>query len=618
MKKLLLFSAVCALSAIASQAEELPYQLQMPASTQVWHNTSFYREDVGQIGMGYISLRINAGDVTVNRESSAVVKFYYNDELLNTLPASDDTKINMSGVVGGLDNDDDYVPPTSQEVSFYIAPDPDENYFRNGTYKLVIEDGVFHHGTEEDGWTDYEGATITYNYTNEDKVDFSYYFTPSTSDMTSNLKTFVLTFPNAKTVTYRGMKVYDTLLFPNGTKVKTAQSYPKTEGNTITFYYTDPANGKWANEWVDGEYTFTIPAYSWDKSSDDGKGIVVDNVEFPGLEVKFKVGAPKLEWELVFPAADEVYRNHTVLNEDHGVLGMSAVMIDLIGGNVNIDRTSEGKVTLYYNDEVLVALDASNEEAINMTGVAGADDDEYVPPTRQQVTFRFGDPGEQFEKDGTYKIVIDNGVFKRGTDALGWESLSGGELVYTYTNVDKADWNYVLTPADGSIVENLKEITIEFPNAEKVWWNGMKAYDTLKHEDGTEMRRASSYPKNLANNKVAFYYNDPANGKWANDWKDGLYTFTIPAAGYDSAKDDNVGITVDNTDFPGLTAFYKIGGNNTDIETSVEAIGLTPAASYTVVALDGKVIAKDAPATALFSINAGMYIINGKKVIIRK
>lgn len=619
MKKLLLFSAVCALSAIASQAEELPYELQMPASTQVWHNTTFYREDVGQIGMGFISLRINSGDVSVNRESDAVVKYYYNDELINTLNASNDAQINMSGVVGSLDDDDPYVAPTSQEVSFYIAPDPDENYFRNGVYKLVIEDGVFRHGNEEDGWTDYEGVTITYNYTNEDKVDFSYYFTPSTSDMTSNLKTFVLTFPNAKSVTYRGSKVGDTLLFPNGTKVRTANAYPKIEGNTLTFYYTDPRNNNWSNDWVEGEYTFTIPPYSWDKSSDDGKGIVVDNVEFPGLEVKFKVGAPRLDWDLVFPAKDDVYRNDTFFNEDRGVLGMSIIKLDLIGGNVNVDRTSTGKVTLYFGEEVIAELEASDEQAINMTGVAGADDDEWVPPTRQEVTFRFGDQDdEKFFRDGNYKVVIDNGVFKRGSEELGYESLSGAEINYVYTNVDKVEWDYILTPADGSIVENLKEITLEFPKAEKVWWNGMKAWDTVTYEDGTKMNRASSYPKTLSANKIAFYYNDNAKGLWTNDWKDGTYTFTIPAAAFDDNKDDYVGITVDNVDFPGLTAFYKIGGNNPDYTTSVEVIGLEPAANYTVVALDGKVIVKEAPASALFTINPGMYIINGKKVILRK
>lgn len=615
MKKFLLLSAVGLLTATAAQAEVLPYSLQMPESTEVWHNTTFFREDVGQIGMGYISLKINAGDVNVNRESTAKVYYYYNGELLNTLDASNDAQINMSGVVGGLDDDDDYVPPTSQEVSFYIAPNPDDNYFRDGEYKLVIEDGVFQHGNEEDGYQPYEGVTIIYNYTNVDKIDMSYVLKPKNTVKTPDLKEITMTFPNAKKVTY-DYKVYDTLKFPDGTAVRTSKSYASVDGNSITFYYTDPANGKWSNEWVNGEYTFTIPAYA----GEDG-GILVDNVAFPGAVIKFQVGIPELKFDISFPAETDVFRNHTKFNEEQGVLGMSFVQWELKGGDITVNRESEGHVTLYYEDEVLSQLDASNDAQINMSGVAGAldNDDEYEAPVSQQVSFYFGTVGEDFLRSGKYTIVVDKGVFHQGNDEDGYVDLDGATVNYEYQNVDKVDWTYTLTPADGAIVENdLKEITIEFPNATKVSWDGMKVYDTLVGPDGVEMRRASSYPKALTANKVGFYYNDPANGKWSNDWKEGLYTFTIPAAGVDAAKDDNVGLTVDGVDFPGVTAFYKIGGNEDDTQTSVEIYGMEPAASYTVVALDGKLIVKNGDASTLLSLTPGIYVINGKKVVVKK
>ena len=47
-------------------------------------------------------------------------------------------------------------------------------------------------------------------------------------------------------------------------------------------------------------------------------------------------------------------------------------------------------------------------------------------------------------------------------------------------------------------------------------------------------------------------------------------------------------------------------------------LGLDAADSYTVISLDGKVLVRGGNADALLNLNEGLYIINGKKVLLRK
>lgn len=310
-----------------------------------------------------------------------------------------------------------------------------------------------------------------------------------------------------------------------------------------------------------------------------------------------------LKQSLVTPSSTEVYRNQTFVGPE-GNLGMGYVVWKIGYGDVNVDRSSTGHVSLYYNDVLIRQLDASNDLYINFNGVATAldGDDPYEPPTSQVVAFYFvtsNTPEQQFLNPGTYKMVVDDGVFRRGNAEDGYTPLEGATVTYEYHNSVYVDWTYTLTPSSGSNVENLQTIELTFPNARSVGYSN-KAGFILTNPNGEEVHGASTYPAQRNGNQIVCTYKDSA--KVTVDWIQGTWTFTI---------NPNV-VTVDSQPFEGLTAVYTIGTH-----VGVEILGLEKAETYTVVSLDGKLLVNNGPASSLLSLTRGMYVINGKKVMVK-
>lgn len=270
-------------------------------------------------------------------------------------------------------------------------------------------------------------------------------------------------------------------------------------------------------------------------------------------------------------------------------------------------------------EELLDSVDPTDKDKIYFLGRGSADDSGLIDFPASYYMYIFfaadseGDVDEtaaaKYKRAGYYKLSIPDGAFM----AEG-KMLKGMDIVYHYsTEIPAQNFEYTLTPADGTELSNGAEvfgingsgIILEFKDAKEI--DTLNKPATLTCPDGTVLERVN--PKTNFSNKLTWTF-----GLKDTQWPDGTYTFKV--------EKGKIGINMGWTDdwvgegnFEGLTAVYTVNSSGV---VGVAVIAGEAADSYTVYTLGGSKVKANVKAEALLDLEPGLYIINGKKALIRK
>ena len=171
---------------------------------------------------------------------------------------------------------------------------------------------------------------------------------------------------------------------------------------------------------------------------------------------------------------------------------------------------------------------------------------------------------------------------------------------------------YVLTPANNEEVDVITNVVLEFPetNMILVAENSKTALATLiNNTTGNEWycytaERLTKYETEGIAYQFNFY--DEEDNYVPEISEDGVYTFAIPAGVLAYGENDD-----DAEPLPGITATYYVG-NATSVATNMASD------RFEVYTINGVKVISNGDINSLKSLNSGLYIINGKKVILRK
>lgn len=194
--------------------------------------------------------------------------------------------------------------------------------------------------------------------------------------------------------------------------------------------------------------------------------------------------------------------------------------------------------------------------------------------------------------EGTMSVEIPEGCLTVSGETV-------PAISYTWKVVSAKDYTYKLTPAAEGTVNSLDEIILEFPNAEKGELYQM-AWITLRSSD------YSTFPLIKASEVTAVEGAEHPtfrikfeNGPQA----DGQYVFSVSANTFTlDGSQGSPDIRVDYT----LSDYSGVEGITPDSDGNV-----------TVYSIDGRLVMKDMPAESLKNLKRGIYVVNGKKYIIK-
>ena len=198
---------------------------------------------------------------------------------------------------------------------------------------------------------------------------------------------------------------------------------------------------------------------------------------------------------------------------------------------------------------------------------------------------------------GTYTLTVPSGFYTSES------KVTTPEITGTFTFTEQAPnplATYSFIPNPDESVTTLSEVKMLFPavlpEEEITVEEGWLEYITLYKEEPEESIPAISYTQEATTEgKVVTF-------KFEKAATTGTYYFGIPARAL------NLG---DFTNDEDITATYTVDS------TSVEAIGIENGTAD-VYDMTGRTVLRAADADALRTLDGGLYIINGKKVIVRK
>ncbi len=190
--------------------------------------------------------------------------------------------------------------------------------------------------------------------------------------------------------------------------------------------------------------------------------------------------------------------------------------------------------------------------------------------------------------DGTYTLNIPAGLFIVDNE-------NSTAMTFTYS-IGEQKPDLTIDPADGSKVQKLSVFTITFDSATEAApsWNGEKA--TLTNAQGEVVTQGEANYGDDFNilNQVKITLD-------AEITADGTYTLNIPAGLF----------IVDNENSTAMTFTYYVGNS------AINAILGNDIKEYKVYNLKGILVLKTDKKEALKQLSDGVYIINGKKVILK-
>ena len=329
-----------------------------------------------------------------------------------------------------------------------------------------------------------------------------------------------------------------------------------------------------------GVYTVTVPAGA----------VTVDG--------KANTEAIVAEYTIEAPAKPELDLSYTVTPES--------------GSEIELPAT----VTFIYTDEVaLYQLVESGEGVVALYDESGNKVADY------DLGGLFDEPANEFYVNitstdltaGEYTLVIPAGVIE--FNDVNYTEVYGVNPEMTVKYIVKGgetptppveDFDYVVTPEAGSTLAETTTVVVKYSDAIMVWSvNGVASEAYLLNEEG---EKVATYDLNyFYDNNISSVYAEVTLGMLVS----GKYTFHIPAGV----------IELDNAENPDEVLAYNedinVEYNIVNIEDGVEAI-FGDAAEFTVYDLNGNLLVKNGDKNALENLSNGVYVLNGKKVILRR
>ncbi len=445
-------------------------------------------------------------------------------------------------------------------------------------------------------------------------VDLTYVLDPAPVEggTVNDLSTITLTFPNCTYVTY-DMNVAK-LEMPDGTVLKC--SYPGISDDQKSLIFTFTAK----NGWVDGQYKLTVNPETVSVDVPD------TNPNFPGLEAYYTLVLPESVGDHISaPVIPSDYKCNPGNSKSPYGVGLNFIELALDNDQIVLNNDCAKTIDIYRDNTLLRShgLSAEIQEedpSIMIMGIGGLDDELISGPSNCSLYIVNCNPDDaniaEYQKAGTYKVVIPDGAFK-----LNGTPLMGTTLEYTYSTEDETSYDFELTPADGETIngkpeDNLKTITLKATGANFISYAGnggaTLVYTPASGENVNIPR--DGWPETDMSNTISYKFGGKVDGV-EFDWSivgDGTYTFSVPA-GYISINDMYWEEEAGTGNFPAVTAVYTVTG-----ATGVTMIGIEAADSYNVFTIDGKAVKLNAAPAELLDLEEGLYIINGKKTYLRK
>lgn len=210
---------------------------------------------------------------------------------------------------------------------------------------------------------------------------------------------------------------------------------------------------------------------------------------------------------------------------------------------------------------------------------------------------------------GTYEVSVPAGVWSA-------DGQLNPEILLTYVieggsvepGIDTMLDKWTSDPEDGATVATLDAVTITFPDLGADYALVPVDYEAeLVAEDGTTYRVSLDFVEL----KGSFMFPTAIEAKMTEQAPAGTYTLVIPAG------------TVQIGDLEDWDGIYDIYNKEIRIEYTVtEGVGILSvvgeADTYTIIDYAGRVITRNGDADAVRNLEKGIYIINGRKVVIRK
>ena len=494
----------------------------------------------------------------------------------------------------------DPVYGSNYQVSAYGYPVSFNAITEAGTYTIHAEEGAFAEASWEEGVDDADGK-YTAVADGKKSAAFTSTFTinPSYNPLSLNLLTpanyaelgclehFTLDFQElaygteveessdaAKAITISG---------PDESGASTAKAVVGANWDNmtvksykITFQDADDNDITFTKE---GQYTFTIPAGYF----------TFDGNESPVITATVTVGAPV---ELtVSPTTGSTMRSIKQITLSYNMeSGLYLEPNEDLLDQITLTPKNSG-----------TAISASSTGAFSEAGLPVI----FATPVTADGEYTLSVPAGFFvEKE----VVEYNGDYISQDKANGFKSAA---LTAEYTVSASAltvFGGYSLEPANDQTVKDISTIAISFPNipAEAASSLYQSAPNSISISNGTDTYAGSAmqdwnYEGEGMKFNIRFMNADeePIDAITA----DGDWTLTIQSGAFSYDGDSN--------DL--ITAVYHV-----DHTVGVAEIEGAEDGTVTVVSIDGKVLLRNAPADAVNGLENGLYIVNGKKVLVKK
>lgn len=209
----------------------------------------------------------------------------------------------------------------------------------------------------------------------------------------------------------------------------------------------------------------------------------------------------------------------------------------------------------------------------------------YIVAVDGNVVTLTANPAVSGLASGNYNLEISAGAFF-------WNGKANPAYLYTYTfeAPSVGEFNYTITPAPGTTVKDLSSITFTVEEGHTIGYN-VTGYITDPEEVIKERLTGTATDNVLVLSNLTF-------GTEEGEWK-----LVLPAGSL--VYDGNL-VNYE------ITASWTVSANASGIE------GISADDTFTVFTIDGKLLHKNAGIEAVSSLESGLYIINGKKVLVRK
>ena len=208
----------------------------------------------------------------------------------------------------------------------------------------------------------------------------------------------------------------------------------------------------------------------------------------------------------------------------------------------------------------------------------------------------------EYHKEGTITVSLQG-------DAYTLSDKPGFDVEHSWKVVMPREYEFTLTPEGGeteenaTVVNSLEEITLVFENAETAQIYQASGVSLRKTDYSVYMTADIVPVENAEHPTFKLVFNVPEG----SEMTDGMYKLSIR---YDTFTLD--GIQTWPADYTDVERMYKLDGMS-----GVGSVGASESNIVTVVTTDGRVVFKNASPDSLNTLDNGIYIVNGKKVVIK-